>query len=250
MEPNNETEAAVATQPVAEKSIWSIIAGVFYAPTEAFAAFSQKPRILMPLIVLILVSFIMVGLSAPYNAKAQYDMMKQSTVLPQQALDQMRADVENPSFIKGGGGGAVAIVIINLIAALVAWFVGSFFFGGTAKFKAVWGVGMLSMLIPMLGGFLRLPMVIAKDSILVSYGLAAFMPGGDFTSILFSFLYYLDIFAIWSLIVAGIGYAAVFGLSRGKGIAVSAIVSFLFIAFMISLMAVGMSFAGVKISFM
>ncbi|MCK4632518.1 MAG: YIP1 family protein [candidate division Zixibacteria bacterium] len=250
MEPNNQTDAAVATQPVAQKSIWSIMVGIFHAPTEAFAAFSKKPGILMPLIVLIIVSFIMVGLTTPYQARAQYDMMKQSTVLPQEALDRMGEDAKNPSFIKGGGFGVIFVVFASLISALVVWFVGSFFFGGTAKFTAVWGIGILAMLIPMVGGLLRLPMVIAKDSILVSYGLAAFMPGGDFTSILFSLLYYLDIFAIWSLIVAGIGYAAVFGFSRGKGIATSAIVSLLFIMFMISLTAVGMSFAGVEISFM
>ncbi len=250
MEPNNETEAAVGTQPVAQKSIWSIMAGIFYAPTEAFAAFSQKPGILMPLIVLILVSFIMVGLTTPYQARAQYDMMKQSTVLPQEALDRMGEDAENPNFIKGGGFGAIFVLFASMISALVVWFVGSFFFGGTAKFTAVWGVGLLATLIPMAGGLLRMPMVIAKDSILVSYGLAAFMPGGDFTSILFSFLYYFDAFAIWSLIVAGIGYATVFGFSRGKGIATSAIVSLLFIVLLISLSVVGMSFAGVEISFM
>ena len=142
------------------------------------------------------------------------------------------------------------MVFASLISALVVWFVGSFFFGGTAKFKAVWGVALITSLIPMAGGLLRMPMVIAKDSILVSYGLAAFMPGGDFTSILFTFLYYLDAFAIWSLIVAGIGYAAVFGFSRGKGITTSAIVSLLFIVLIISLSAIGMSFAGVKITFM
>jgi hypothetical protein len=225
------------------------MAGVFTSPTQAFADFKPKPSILVPLIVTLVVAGLSAVLIARQAGMTQYEMLQTSTVLPPQALEQMRTDAENPSILKSGLGGGVAVVVIGVLAALLAWFLVSVVFGKSAKFKTVWGVELLGGLIPILGGLLRVPLVLAKDSMLVSYGLAALFPQKDFTSIFYSILFYFDAFAIWGIIVAGYGYATVFELSKGKGITIAAISTGILVFVMIALGAVGMSLAGVDISF-
>jgi hypothetical protein len=231
-------------------SIWGIMTGVFTSPSKAFQDFNQKPRILIPLIVVLVMNLVFAGLTAKYSAQLQYDMMKTSTTLPPQVLDQMEANVEDSNPITGSLGGGIAAVAISLIIALLAWGIGSFVFGGDSKFKKVWGVFLLGSIIFGVGNLLKLPLMIAKDSMYVSFGLAALFPDKDFTSILFIILSFIDAFMIWSIIVEGIGCATVFGISRGKGYATAIIVSLLMTAVYIGFMVIGMSFAGVEITFL
>jgi len=107
----------------------------------------------------------------------------------------------------------------------------------------------LAGFISIVGSLVKLPLMAAKNSMYVSFGLAALLPNKDFTSIVYWFLYFFDGFIIWSMIIAGIGYGVVFNISRGKGIAIAVIVTFIVAAISMALMAVGMSLAGVKITF-
>ncbi|MCX6834754.1 MAG: YIP1 family protein [candidate division Zixibacteria bacterium] len=233
----------------APRSIWAIIADVFLAPTQAFESFKLKPTNLVPLILVILLGAIAGGLPYKQNAQSQIDLLSSSTSLPPQALEQIRQNAQNPSPITSTAGGAIVLPIITLIGALIAWFIGSFILGKKAVYLHVWGVILLADLISLVGGVLRSLLIVAKDSIYVSLGPAALLPGKDFTSILYSILYYTDIFAIWSLIVAGFGYAAIFGVSRSKGMTISVVLWAIGILFVVGSQLIGFSFAGVKVSF-
>ncbi len=243
---NLETTGA---DTVEERSIWSIMAGIFTAPTEAFAAFNRKPQIIIVLVVTLLLGMISSYFIAEYQAQMQYDMVSQSATIPAQSLDQMREGIENPSRITGALLGAAGQLFAGVIVALLAWALGSFIFGGDSTFKKVWGVSLLGGLIMMVGALVKLPLIMAKGSMYVSFGLAALFPEKDFTSIVYSVLFYLDAFLIWAMVVSGIGYAAIFNITRGKGIAIAIILDIIMISVMIGLMAIGMSFAGVELTF-
>ena len=231
------------------RSIWAIVGDVFLAPVKAFDAYKLKPTIVVPLILTIILAALSGGIPYQQGADAQVEMLGRSTTLPPQAMEQIRRQAENPSPVTSVIGGGIGLVVISLLGALLAWFIGSFIMGKKAKYSHVWGVEMLAGLIGLVGAVLRAILVVAKDDLFVSIGPAALMPGKDFTSILYSILYFADVFAIWSLIVAGIGYAAIFGFSRGKGIAVAVCVWLLSMIVFITMQVVGFSFAGVDITF-
>lgn len=235
--------------PVAQKSIWGIIGDVFFSPISAFEAFKLKPTWVVPLILTVVLAALAGSLTYQQDAAAQYEMLSQSTSLPPAALEQMRADAQDPSPVGSIVGAAIAVPLITLVAALFAWFMGSFVFGQKAKYSHVWAVGLLAGLISLVGNLLRAGMVSMKDSIYVSFGPAALMSGSDFTSILYSLLFFTDIFAIWSLIVAGFGYASIFGLSQGKGMTISVILHVIAVAILVGLQQIGFAFAGVETSF-
>ncbi len=211
------------TVPVASRSIWAIIGDIFFAPVKALDDFKQKPTWVVPLILCMILMAVAGGLPYKQNAQAQAELLSTST-LPPAIMEQMRASAQNPSPVGALIAGPIVYVIISLIGALLAWMFGSFLFGKKALYSHVWAVGLLTGLIPMIGGVIRSVLIVAKDSIYVSVGLAALMPGKDFTSFMYSLLYYADLFAIWGVIVGGLGYAAIFGLSRGKGITISLVI--------------------------
>lgn len=231
------------------RSIWSIIWGVFSAPTEAFESFKLNPTWVVPLILVVILGGINGVLMGPYGAQAQVDMLSTSTSLPPEVLDQMIEGAAESSPVTSFLGGGIVLGIMTLLTAAVVMIFGQFLFGGSAKFMTIWGITLLAELIGMAGGLLRMPLVYAKDTMFVSYGLASLMPGKDFTSIFYSLTYYCDFFWFWSAIVAGFGYAALFGISRGKGLTASFVTFFLFVVMMIALSTLGLSFAGVDVSF-
>lgn len=239
-------------EPVASatRSIWAIIGDLFFSPVKAFEDFKQKPNLVVPLILTILLAAATTGLTYKQGAEAQYDMLSQSTTLPPAALQRMQSDAQDPSPIGATIGAAIFVPVATIIGALIAWMLGSFVFGKKAKFTHVWATGLAAGLIPLVGGLLRSVMVVAKDSIFVSLGPAALLAGKDFTSILYSLLYFLDVFAIWGVIVAGLGYAAIFGLGRGKGMTISIVILLLGITVFIGFQQIGFAFAGVETSFM
>lgn len=230
-------------------SPFKVIVDIFASPARAFANFNAKPFIILALLLVLALNVVFATLSAPYNAKTQYELMKHSTSLPPGAIDKMKSQMNETHYVSTVVGATFVVLVITAVSALLAWFLGSFFMGGQTTFKKVWGTAILAGMIPAIGNFLKLPLMAAKDSAYVSYGLAALFPDKDFTSILYFFLFIMDAFMVWSIIVAGVGYGAVLGISKGKGVTVSVIVSIVLTALYIGLMAFGMSFAGVKMSF-
>lgn len=242
-------DAILAGEAAGDRSIWKIIIGVFAGPTEAFNAYNRRPTIWTILILSVILGFVLNVFLSAYNAQMQAELISKSSTLPPEILNQMQQNAQNPNRITGGLFGALSEVIFGVIMALMAWGIGSFVMGGNTTFKKVWGVTLLAGLIPLLGGLVKLPLMAAKNSMYVSFGLATLFPNKDFTSIFYWLLYFFDGFMIWSLIVAGIGYGIVFNITRGRGIAIAVIVTFIVAIISMALMAVGMSLAGVKITF-
>ncbi len=237
-----------ATDDAADTSIWTIIGQVFTSPTKAFENFRAKPSLLIPILIVIVMVTIPAVMLAEYAAEMQYDMMKGGS-LPPAALEQMREAVDNPNRVTAPIGGIIFFLIFSLIEAGLALFIGKVIFAGQASFKQVWGVGLMSAMIFALGGVVRIPLAIAKETMQVSLGPAALWPGGDFTSFMYTVAYYMDVFMIWSLVVAGIGYGVIFKIGGNKGQIVSWTLGILFVFLGAGMAFVGMSFAGVETSF-
>ncbi|MEE9441852.1 MAG: YIP1 family protein [candidate division Zixibacteria bacterium] len=230
-------------------SIWRIIPAVIYSPVKAFEDYNKNPKLLFPIILVVILTGLFAAATTEYSAKLQYEIMQTSTVLPPAALEQMKSDYENPNYLKAGLFGAGFGLIPGLLAALVAWGVGTFFFGGTTKFTRVWGVSLLIGVIGLLASFvIKWPLMAASGSAQASIGFAAFFHNLGITSIFYLFLLYIDAIAIWLIILSGLAYSVVFGISRGKGMATSIITTLILVITMIGLQVIGMSFAGIELS--
>lgn len=242
-------DAITAAEAGGDRSIWKIIIGVFTGPIDAFNAYSRRPTIWVPLILAVLLGFAVHSIQSGYWSQMVPEIMSKSSRMPPEILDKMQQDAANPKPILGGLQGAIGQVIGGVIIALLAWGIGSFLMGGNTTFKKVWGVTILGSLVVLVGGLVTSLLMMAKGNVYASIGLAALFPDKDFSSILYTILYILDGFMIWGIVVTGIGYGRVFNISSGKGVAVAFITTFIVVIIPMGLMIIGMSLAGVKITF-
>jgi hypothetical protein len=255
LESNSQIEESgelKSTETVPSAGIWSIMLKVFTAPSAAYQALKQKPRVLWPMIIMTVMTAIAAMAMTKPSVLMQIDLMARARNIPPQLLEQIRMQMEQggtSQMITGGLIGGVAVIIFILIAAGVAMFVGSVLMGGKAGYKSVLAVALTSGLIIGIGGLIRLPLVFLKNSILVSIGLAALMPGKDFTSILYSILYQYDFFMIWSIIVAGIGYGIIYDMPRKKGIYIAIMASIIYVILGLASSILGMVAAGIDMTF-
>lgn len=238
-----------------DKSVFGIITGIFTSPTEAFESFDKIASfkvIIVPLIIVVLATMVMTLASAQFEAQDQYNLLKNSTVFPQSELQKMQDKAQ-----EGASGSDLALKAVLTILAipamttlvsLIVWGMGNFIFGGKTNFTRVWGVTILAGLIGGLNSLLKVPLILAKGTTSVTYGLAALMPGKNVTSMLYFFFLSLDGFVIWATIVGGLGYAVIYKFTPGKGIVLSTVVTLLGVAVGMAGVAIGMSFAGVEIS--
>lgn len=246
-------EPSTGSETGAKKSVWAIVIGVFTAPKETFSAYNERPRILVPLIVAVILACVYSYFFKPYDDAAGMAMLRQSSRLTPEMVQQMEQQSLNPGTVGRVISAIVMVakpVAITLIGGLAAWLIGTFFFGGKTTFRKIWGVTILGSLITSLGGILLLPLVVAKNSVLISLGPAAIYPHKELTSVLYLILSYWNLFAIWSVIVTGIGYAAIYGFPQSKGITISVILTVLATLLMVGAAYVGMGFAGVDIHFL
>jgi hypothetical protein len=246
----NKKKTATESPATRYSSIWAILLGVFMDPIRTFSALKEKPRIMIPLLIIFIISIAISIASSRYSIILQFDMLAKSRRMPLELLNAIREGALTASPVPGAIISGLSVIGFNLSSAMIAFFIGVMIFGSQARFKAVWSVGLVATEIKISGGILLLPLIFLKKSMLVSYGMAAFLPTRDFSSVTYTIFYQCDIFTIWSIIVAGIGYAIVFGLSRSRSMKISIIASGLPILASIFIRIVGLAAAGVRIDFL
>jgi len=201
------TESQPPDKGLSIRGLWQ----VFYEPTEFFAKIKDNPKVLVGWIVgvLLIVAFI----------------FGSSDIMTGYQLEQMRASGQNipdnfsviyikvASIIFGG----LAFAILPLIYAGIAMFWGNFVFGGQASYKQLLSVSIYAMLIYCFGALLHLPMVLAKDSLMVSYSPAILVASQGMESVIYTALSKFGIFNIWEYFAFSIGVGTVYGFKNKNG---------------------------------
>lgn len=202
-----------------ELSGFQKVIGVFISPGKTFASIAQKPTWLLPILIFAVVNlvFIYVALDIIIDetlTKQEEKMIERS--MESEQIDQALATIEK--FIRYGSPvtGVVIPVIIILIVSGVFLFVGNVIMGGTATFKKVFSVTAYAWLIFSLGALVALPIVLAKETVQVSFSLATLMSEESRETFIYKFLSKIDLFAIWWISIQSIGLAAIYKMKTQK----------------------------------
>lgn len=215
--------AVDAVAPAASAFGFANVLPLFTSPAIAFARLAEAPRraFVGPMILSALLIMVSAWVMLPQILDVSYDaavaMMEKMNV-PEDKLDEALAEIPSevtptvllqnvfsnvisvPFFILIGAG------IIHLAARLA---------GGRTAFSAMLGMFSLAYVIWALGAVVRAGAVVAADSVEVTLGPGALLPGVEFLSPLGIFLDLFDVFSIWHLLVLVVGISVVTGVSRG-----------------------------------
>jgi hypothetical protein len=217
------------TAVILEPSFFEKLKLLFFEPVKLFESLKRKSSWLPPLIALVLVSVILGMIAQPYIMPS----IRESTVsylskipnLPDGTIDKVTESfdkAQDNGFLKNLGTTLLGVVFIKAVLAFffvvtIIFLVGSILFGGTAKYIKVMSLYAWIMPIWILGAIIVTPLMIAKQTFIVSLSPAMLIPY-DPSSSLFYFLRNFSIFNIWAIIVLGIGFSVIYGISRTKGI--------------------------------
>jgi hypothetical protein len=228
--PNETINIGETTSIPDEPGFFEKLALLFSNPTALFESLKRKSSWLPPLILLILISIIIGLIVQPYIMQSvKRDTTAFLSSIPN--LPEGTIDKTNESFDKAAQSGFAKNLLTGVLNGLlihglfffivvtVLFLVGAIFFGGTAKYIKVMSLYSWIMPIWVVGMIVAAPLMIAKGTYGISLSLAV-MVVHDVTSPLFFLMKNLNLFTIWAVILLGIGFSIIYGVSRAKGVVI------------------------------
>lgn len=187
---------------------WGSLVGVLWEPGRTFAQLRERPAILPPYVVLMVASSVsglmMSGKLSEFTLRA---MQSSGQLTPEMAVRMSKVGV-----ISGVIAATLSPLLIGAIVAGVLALAG-LFVGGQARFKQLMSlVGHAYLPVMVLGALLKSLLIRGapvEDVMLVNTSLASFLPREQFGTWLYRIASLLDPFALWSLALLVIGFAAV-----------------------------------------
>ena len=227
------TPVTTAPEPQAAISPVGRLFGVLFSPGKTFEDIVRKPGWIVPLVVLVVLSL---GASIVFVQRVDWrDVISQqidkSPQAAQLTAEQKEQRVEMGSKVApivGYVGGAVFPACILVLTALVMWGAYSLLGGVNAGFGTSFSIAAHAFMTAIVSTpiFLLIILLKPRDAIdienPVATNVAAFLPG-EIPKWLFTLGKQIDVFTIWTLILIGIGFAAVNRkkLSAGKSVGIA-----------------------------
>lgn len=238
MENNGQT--VVSDVPAKKVNSFSGIFRVIYQPAQFFNELKNDPKILIPYLALFVLTLLTLFLLS--------DLIIQMQTSSPEFIEQFPDGNVPPqvkSFMKISipVGGAIVICLVPLLAAALALFFGNFVFGGEAKFKGLLSLFLYSEILFILTGYIMIPLMLAKGSMLVTLSPAVLVADQGLQSVAFLALSKLSVFHIWEVIVAGIGLSIFYDFPRNKGYILSVLSVGLLMILHVLTTAIGKLFA-------
>jgi Yip1 domain len=222
-----------AAAPESGLSQWQRVIAVFSAPSKVFQDIAAGRRSWwLPFLLMILVSY---GFFATITVKIGWDQVAQNAIHFNPKAEARLADAPpeqraaSMKFTRWAMEGAflaspIFILAVGAITALILWGTINFGFGGKSTFGGIFAVWMYASLISVIKSLLGIIVIfagMAPESFnlknFAPTNIGAFLSPTDTNAALYTLATSLDFVTIWSLILLGIGIAAVARTKRGSG---------------------------------
>jgi hypothetical protein len=212
---------------------WQRVVYTFSAPSKTFNDIRDRSRSWwLPLIILALGGYVMF---AAITAKIGWQQVAENAVHQSPKAEERMANATPEAratsqkftviFMEGAFIANPALVLLfAAVGSLVLWGTINFMFGGKAKYGNVFAVWLYASLPGIIKSLLCVAVIytgIAPESFNLSNpaptNIGAFLNPMETNAALYALAKALDIVTIWTLILAGIGVAAIAGVKRNSG---------------------------------
>jgi hypothetical protein len=219
---NTQATTADNIEPAPRRmSVWKIMAKVYTEPKEASRQLASKPRIVVPVLLIILAMYGQLFATNGIRLDSWAAQIRKNPELTQEQIQYSLSQIEAQ---KGGGVnwlqalyglGFVAIAKLAQIlpSAFVLWLALQFSVK-RPRFLPVLMVVVMAFMVAIPEAVLTTLMMIAKGSTDVSFGLALLVPSELKSSPLNNMLMQIDVFSIWALALLIMGLPIMTGVTR------------------------------------
>ena len=225
---NNDREYVTAEEPQVETlGLLQRIACVFAAPTKLMENIQEKPKVLLPLLILVILALPYAYLSLASGELYTIAMDNYSLERYGMAYSALTGDVGQGNVVMTMASTFLATIAVNyllggLIAAFVLWLVCKAF-KGSGKFKMYFSmflhIYIVTTVVGMVSAFLMGQFNTLTDFLSLAAVLA---PNGSIADFSFLFFSTISVATVWSAVLTGIGVRAINGFSTTKAGAIAA----------------------------
>ena len=196
----------VAVDPEApQMSAAQTLIGVFTEPKKTFGSLREKPRILAPVLVLLLFQLIF-GL-----VLAQSGVMKNDAVAkmeaknaPQEQMDAVNRMMDGPIKYVFAVTGPIAVVFILLISGGILFFMGNLMLGARLRYTHYLCVAAYGAVVGIVDQMVRMALAVSRGTLQVHLGVGAFL--GDQLSPVMKILdTATDPLLLWAIAIQAVG---------------------------------------------
>ena len=191
-----------------QMGLFSRIIGIFFSPGKTFQDIQIKSNWLVPAIILVVFSLGFVFLTKPIilkDAKTQALAQIEKQNLTPEQTEQALARAEKITSIMIFVGPAVGSFVVFFILAAIWLFISNTILGGNATYSQMLGVTIYKDFIGVLAMLVKLPIILAQQTMNVHFSLATFMSDSAQTTFLYKMLSKVEVFNIWIIAVLCIG---------------------------------------------
>lgn len=201
----------------APSAVGSLI-GVFTEPRPTFAAMTPKPRLLAPIIVLVLFQLIF-GI-----VLAQSGIMKNDAIAkmeaknaPQEQLDAVTKMMDSPVRFIFAVAGPIVLVFSLLISAALLYFMANLMLGARLRYVHYLCIAAYGAVVGIVDQAVRMGLALGRGTLQVHMGVGAFL-GDDLSAPLRILDTATDPLLLWAVVVQAIGVAAMTKKGFGFGL--------------------------------
>ena len=218
--------AAPPAPPEPTKNTFQRIAGVLFAPAPTFQDIARRPDILVPLLLIIVISYVTIALSAPH---IDYDGMlnQQLEMMKEKNPNMSAADMERVAKFSGAAAKvgiwfAPLIIAVGFVVVAGILLLAFRLFGGEGNYKQALSATLYAWMPRVVGGIIGTIVIMARGKVdvmemqTVLKSNPAFLVDQKEQPVLFALLTNFDLFGLWSLILIIIGFAALARVSKAK----------------------------------
>ncbi len=228
MEPEPVHEPALEIEAAESRNFFSHLGGVYSSPAAAFGSIGRSPQVLVPIIALIVIGlllgyFMVQRIDMGALAVDQLEQQVAKGRITQEQFDQMKQRVAAAPKYRTVLSIPIQFLLLALVIAGIAKLVSSTFLGAENRFKAIFSVTLFAWIavsivyygLFVLVLYMKNPGEISASNVnsLVASNLGALITGilGDdaLPKFLTRLAGWVDVFAIWKIVLLAIGYSAV-----------------------------------------
>lgn len=188
---------------------------IFYQPSAFFEELKDNPKVLVPFLALTVVIVLFMFLATDFIVAMQMDMPEVQEAMESNSISpgQMATIMFYQTLI----GGSLALLLAPLILAGLGLFWNNFVFGLQTSYKQVLSIILYGEFLFTIGALVHVPLMIAKDTIAVSFSPAILVAHLGPASFWYVLLDKISVFHIWEIVVVGIGLSVFCKVPRNKG---------------------------------
>lgn len=207
-----------------DRSIWDNFRDVILEPSATFEDIGRRPKVLIPLLVMLAATIVVSYFLMPLYAEMQELQLQAREMSPEQR-EQAQRMMENFKWI-GLAFTPIIVMVIMVFSALLFWAWGAISGGKNASFKIAFSALVFSGIIYVLQSIAQAIVVAVKGAEQVAleggaptFGLALFIERGDMSRWLWGLVASVNFFSIWYAIVLAIAGIQALKMSKGSAYA-------------------------------